>query len=114
MTKKDVIDYCLSLINTFEDHPFSDDFDSVVLKHKENNKWFGLIMNFNGKEFLNVKTDPEYSELLRKTYDYIIPAYHMNKVHWNTIILSDDIDEELVKELILQSYELTKNKIKKL
>ena len=57
--------------------------------------------------YLNIKTKPEYSELLRKAYDYIIPAYHMNKEHWNTVILGDRCDEKLIKELLDQSYELT-------
>ena len=62
----------------------------------------------NNKLYLNVKTDPNYSDILRNTYDYIIPAYHMNKEHWNTIIIDEKVDEDLVKELIEQSYQLTK------
>ena len=58
--------------------------------------------------FSNVKTDPNYSDILRNTYDYVIPAYHMNKEHWNTIIIDKKVDEDLVKELIEQSYQLTK------
>lgn len=65
-------------------------------------------MNVRGKKYLNIKTDPEYSELLRKTYEYIVPGYHMNKQHWNTVILSEKCDKELVEELIEQSYDLTK------
>ena len=65
-------------------------------------------MNVNDKLYLNVKTKPEYSELLRNTYEYIIPAYHMNKEHWNTIIVDEKVDSDIVKELIVQSYELTK------
>ena len=65
------------------------------------------------EEYLNLKTAPDYSELLRKSYNYIIPAYHMNKEHWNTVIINKDIDEKLIYELIDQSYELTKNKSKK-
>lgn len=107
MNRKDVIRYCLELPDVYEDYPFKGD-DSVTMKHKKNNKWFALIMNVQGKEYLNIKTNPEYSELLRKTYDYIIPAYHMNKEHWNTIILGDKCDKELVKELLEQSYKLTK------
>lgn len=106
MNRKDVIKYCLELSDVYEDYPFQDD-DSVTMKHKKNNKWFALIMNVRGEEYLNIKTNPEYSDLLRKTYDYIIPAYHMNKEHWNTIILSDKCDEELIKELLELSYELT-------
>ena len=59
-------------------------------------------MNINNKLYLNVKTDPEYSDILRKAYSYIIPAYHMNKEHWNTIIVSKEVDKELVKELIIR------------
>ena len=62
----------------------------------------------NNKLYLNVKTDPNYSDILRNTYDYIIPAYHMNKEHWNTIIVDEKVDKVLVKELIEQSYQLTK------
>ena len=110
MTRKEIIKYSLSLQNTYEDYPFSDEeIPSAVLKHRENNKWFALIMNVKGEEYLNVKTNPDYSDLLRNSYDYIIPAYHMNNEHWNTIIINrNNVDEKLVKELIKQSYELTK------
>jgi len=47
--------------------------------------------------------------LLRSSYDYIIPAYHMNKEHWNTIIIDEKVDVSLVEELIEQSYKLTRN-----
>lgn len=108
MEKEDVIKYCLELENTFEDYPFKEYNQSVVMKHMHNKKWFALIMNVNDKVYLNVKTDPDYSDILRNAYKYIIPAYHMNKEHWNTIIISEKIDKDLVKELIIQSYELTK------
>lgn len=108
MNREEVIKYCLKLPNTYEDYPFPGDNISVTIKHKNNNKWFALIMNVRGEEYLNIKTNPEYSELLRNAYEYIIPAYHMNKEHWNTIILSDKCDKKLVEELLEQSYELTK------
>ena len=87
MDKEEIIKYCLTLEDTFKDCPFPDDFESVTMKHCKNKKWFALIMNVNNKLYLNVKTDPNYSDILRNTYDYIIPAYHMNKEHWNTIII---------------------------
>ena len=108
MERKEIIKYCLELSNTYEDYPFPNDEISVTMKHLSNNKWFALIMNVNDKLYLNVKTKPEYSELLRNTYEYIIPAYHMNKEHWNTIIVDEKVDSDIVKELIVQSYELTK------
>ena len=98
----------MKLENTYKDCPFPDDFESVTMKQCKNKKWFALIMNVNNKLYLNVKTDPNYSDILRNTYDYIIPAYHMNKEHWNTIIVDEKVDENLVKELIEQSYQLTK------
>ena len=108
MNRKDVIKFCLDMTDAYEDYPFPNDNVSVTIKHKNNNKWFALLMNVRGEEYLNIKTDPEYSELLRKTYEYIIPAYHMNKEHWNTVILSDKCDKRLIEELLIQSYELTK------
>lgn len=112
MNREDIIKYSLNLQNTYEDYPFPDDNTSVTMKHLENKKWFALIMNVNNKLYLNVKTNPEYSELLRNSYSYIIPGYHMNKEHWNTIIVDDKVDTSLVEELIKQSYELTKGKIR--
>ena len=108
MNREEVIKYCLELPDVYEDYPFPDDNISVTMKHKNNNKWFALLMDVKGNDYLNLKTNPEYSELLRETYDYIIPAYHMNKEHWNTIILSDKCDRGLVEELLEQSYDLTK------
>ena len=108
MNKKEIIKFCLSFSNTFEDRPFQDDYETVVMKHINNKKWFAVIMEVEGEVYLNVKTDPNYSDLLRNSYDYIIPAYHMNKEHWNTVILSEEVDVNLVKELIEQSYQLTK------
>mgnify|MGYP000702514158 FL=1 len=108
MNKEKIIKFCLTLENTYMDCPFPNDFESVTMKHIKNNKWFVLIMNVNDKLYINVKTNPDYSDILRNTYDYIIPAYHMNKEHWNTIIIDEKVDEDLVKELIEQSYQLTK------
>ena len=108
MNKQEIIKYCTTLPSTFEDYPFPDDNITVAMKHLESKKWFALLMEVKGELYLNVKTDPNYSELLPNSYDYIIPAYHMNKEHWNTIIISDKVDNSLVEELIEQSYELTK------
>jgi len=108
MNKQEIIKYCTTLPSTFEDYPFPDDNITVAMKHLENKKWFALLMEVRGELYLNVKTDPNYSELLRNSYDYIIPAYHMNKEHWNTVIINDKVDVFLVEELIEQSYKLTK------
>ena len=106
MDKEEIIKYCLTLENTYKDCPFPDDFESVTMKHLKNKKWFALIMNVNNKLYLNVKTDPNYSDILRNTYDYIIPAYHMNKEHWNTIILDGTVPDEDIRRMIAESYDL--------
>ena len=108
MNEEEIVKYCLSLSDTYKDCPFTDDYESVTMKHSKNKKWFALIMNVHNKLYINVKTNPDYSDILRNSYDYIIPAYHMNKEHWNTIIIDRNVDKTLVKELIEQSYELTR------
>ena len=108
MNKQEIIKYCTELPSTFKDYPFPDDNVTIAMKHLENKKWFALLMEVKGELYLNVKTNPDYSELLRKSYNYIIPAYHMNKEHWNTVIINDQVDNSLVEELIEQSYELTR------
>lgn len=108
MNKEEIIKYCSTLSNTFEDYPFPEDNITVAMKHTKNKKWFALIMEVRGELYLNVKTEPNYSDILRNAYDYIIPAYHMNKEYWNTIIVTNNADETIIKELIKGSYELTK------
>ena len=105
--REEILKYIKENYNTNPEYLWKDKPDAVF-RHKSDKKWFALIMNVNNEEYLNVKTEPNYSDLLRNSYDYIIPAYHMNKEHWNTIIISKNIDRALVYELIDQSYELTK------
>ena len=95
-----------------ETTPKLKEYDDLMFSISENQVSYKLLEEVykivNNKLYLNVKTDPNYSDILRNTYDYIIPAYHMNKEHWNTIIIDEKVDEDLVKELIEQSYQLTK------
>ncbi|MFT3946371.1 MAG: MmcQ/YjbR family DNA-binding protein [Agriterribacter sp.] len=61
----------------------------------------------------NVKCDPEKVEELREAYDCVLPGYHMNKKHWNTIVIDGSASTKLLKEWIDHSYELVKGKPKK-
>ncbi len=67
-----------------------------------------MIMNINFPYTLNLKCDPERAISLREEYEEIQPGYHMNKVHWNTILLDGRLTDTLIKELITHSYELIK------
>lgn len=106
--REEIFKYVKERYSVSPEYLWDDTPNAAIFRHTNNRKWFGLVMKVNGEEYLNVKTEPDYSDLLRNTYDYIIPAYHMNKEHWNTVIISRDVDESIVYELIDRSYELTR------
>lgn len=109
MTLGDLIDYALSKPETEESLPFGPDV--LVLKTK--GKVFLLIpLNADPVQF-NAKCEPERALELREAYESIIPGYHMNKQHWNTIILDGTVPVKLVRELIDHSYELIRSPAKK-
>jgi len=119
--REKVIEYALSLPNTGADNPFEGDFDTTVLRHKDTGKWFGIIMNISGNrvgldedirvDVLNVKCKPEDTFTAREMSCGIVPAYHMNKKHWISIILNGSVELELTSALLESSYDLTnKNK----
>ena len=106
--REKIINYIKEKYDANPEYLWDDTPDAAIFRNKNNRKWFALIMKVKDEEYVNVKTNPDYSDLLRNTYDYIIPAYHMNKEHWNTVIISKAVNETLLYELIDQSYELTK------
>ena len=115
-----VLDYVKSLNGASYDCPFEDDFDTTVLRHNKNGKWFGIIMNVSGKKIgredpapidvMNLKSNPEDSLVLFELYPQIIPAYHMNKTHWISVPLDNSLSETIVISLINKSYDLTRPK----
>ncbi len=109
LKRQEVIDFCLSLENTYEDYPFDDD-NWTVMRHKGNRKMFAAICYRLGNIWINVKCDPDLSPMWRSTYEAVVPGYHMNKYHWNSLILNGTIPEGDIKNMIYDSYELTKPK----
>jgi len=101
-------EYCLSKPNVTESLPF----DENTLVFKLNGKMFALI-DIEPGESCNLKCDPERAEELRAQYIGVNPGYHMNKKHWNTILLQSDVDYNLLKELINHSYQLVFNNFSK-
>ena len=77
------------------------------MRHTNNKKTFAFIYERNGCTWINVKVDPEWRDFWRNTFSAVIPAYHMNKTHWNSIILNGTIPEEDIKRMIGESYDLT-------
>lgn len=106
MTIDQLREYALAKPNTEETLPFGPD----VLVMKVSDKVFLLISLDTVPVQFNVKCDPERAIELREQYASILPGYHMNKQHWNTIILDGSVPMKLVRELIDHSYELVTKK----
>lgn len=114
MTRQKVFDYVKKTYGTEPDYPWMD--DNAVLRHADNNKWYGLVMavgrdklGLSGDgtvDVLNVKCDPMLAGSLRQQ-DGFHPAYHMNKDKWLTARLDGSASDDEIKSLIDLSYELT-------
>lgn len=107
MTKEKFLEFCKDLGGAELDRPFNEDFQSTVARHSDNKKWFALVMEYRGKDVVNLKCDPMEAEFLRRVFGGVIPAYHMNKVHWNTVFLNSDVPDEEIEGMTLASFELT-------
>jgi predicted DNA-binding protein (MmcQ/YjbR family) len=93
-------DYCLSKKDVTEGLPFGDD----TLVFKRNGKIFALV-NLEGDPSINLKCEPSFALELRERYPSVIPGYHMNKTHWNTVLLDGSIPDRVVFGWIDHSYE---------
>lgn len=104
-TREEVLEYGLSFPKTYKEAPFHDPNWQLV-RVKESKKAFLWTYERNGYININVKVSPEWRDLWRSTYDAVIPGYHQNKEHWNTIILDGSIPDNEVKRMIAESYDL--------
>lgn len=105
--RKEAIAYCLTLKDVYEDYPFHDP-NWCVIRHRDNNKVFAWIFDRNDHVCVNVKCDPQWRDFWRETFSSVIPAYHLNKEHWNSIILDGTVPEKEIRRMIAESYDLTK------
>jgi predicted DNA-binding protein (MmcQ/YjbR family) len=97
--------YCLKKKSVRESFPFG----NSTLVFKVSGKIFLLLSLEAVPAQFNVKCDPEQAELYREEYASVIPAYHMNKKHWNTIVLDGNVPSRLIREMIDASYALVIN-----
>lgn len=104
--RKEAIAFCLTLSAVYEDYPFHDP-NWCVMRHRDSRKVFAWIFNKDGHVWINVKCDPQWRDFWRKTFSSVIPAYHLNKEHWNSIILDGTVPEKEIRRMILESYDLT-------
>ncbi|NWK56703.1 MmcQ/YjbR family DNA-binding protein [Verrucomicrobiaceae bacterium N1E253] len=102
MDLPELIDHCLALKGVEETTPFGPD----VLVYKVMGKMFALTSPDGFPSRVNLKCDPERAVELRDEYASILPGYHMNKRHWNTVVLDGGVPDPLMRELIEHSYQL--------
>lgn len=102
MTHKEVEEYLLSMPNAWLDYPFGEE----VAVYKVGDKMFALVAEQSEPVRISLKCDPELSKVLRERYESVMPGYHLNKKHWNTILLTGQLSWEEVKDLIRHSYDL--------
>lgn len=100
MEHKTVEEYIFSMPGAVLEYPFGKE----VAVYKVNDKMFALIAEGSDPVRLSLKCDPQLSLVLREKYETVLPGYHLNKKHWNTIILSGQLAREEVQDLIRHSY----------
>ena len=101
-------DYCLKKAGVSEGFPF----DKNTLVFKVMGKMFALT-DIDAFQSVNLKCDPEYAIELRETFQGVKPGYHMNKKHWNTVSTHEDLPDQLIIDLVDQSYNLVVNSLTK-
>ncbi len=102
MDHKTVEAYILAQPGAMLEYPFGEG----VAVYKVNNKMFALIKEGSYPLKVSLKCDPQLSTVLREKYESVMPGDHLNKKHWNTIILSGQLEWEEVQGLIIHSYQL--------
>ena len=117
MNRKDFLKYCLDIYGTSPDYPFDEDFETAVLRHPDNRKWYAIVMcvsrrkfGFDSDEVIDVVNLKLPTEMFGSfgAADGVHPAYHMNKLHWVSVILPDAPDD-VVQFLVNVSFEATKS-----
>ncbi len=108
MTHKEFEKYLLSFPNTWLDFPFGEGTSvyKVGDKGSSDAKLFAIIADGSKPLRVSLKCDPVLAETLREKYETVVPGYHLNKKHWNTIICSGQLSDEEIKDLANLSYQL--------
>ncbi|MGD8373831.1 MAG: MmcQ/YjbR family DNA-binding protein [Candidatus Woesebacteria bacterium] len=102
LTHKQLEKYILKLPDARLDYPFG--ADTAV--YKVGDKMFALIAEGSNPVRISLKCDPLLSKTLREKYESVLPGYHLNKKHWNTVICSGQLGDDEINDLIVHSYNL--------
>lgn len=101
MTYKEVETYILGFDGAHLDYPFG---EGVAVYKAANEKLFALIQEGSDPLRVSLKCDPLLAQTLRERYESVMPGYHLNNKHWNTIVLTGQLSWEEVQDLIRHSY----------
>lgn len=107
-TREEIIRYCKTFPDIYEDYPFHDD-NWTVMRCAKNKRSFAYIYERNRKIWVNVKCSPEWISFWQNAFPSVVPGYHMNKKHWNSLILDGTIPDEDIKRMLAESYDLVRN-----
>jgi len=102
ITHKELETYLLSMPNTRLDYPFGEG----VAVYKVGDKMFALVKEGSDPVDISLKCDPQLAQHLREKYESVMPGYHLNKKHWNTVLLTGQLDWQEIQDLIRHSYQL--------
>jgi predicted DNA-binding protein (MmcQ/YjbR family) len=102
MTHKQIEEYLLNMPYAKLDYPFGEG----VAVYKVSDRMFALVQEGNDPVRISLKCDPQLAETLRERYETVMPGYHLNKKHWNTILLTGQLSWPEVQDLINHSYNL--------
>lgn len=105
LTREDVLNYGLSFPGTYKEAPFHDPNWQLV-RVTDNKKAFLWTYEREGYLNINVKVDPEWRDFFRNAYKSVVPGYHQNKEHWNTIIIDGTVPDSDIKRMIEESYRI--------
>lgn len=105
MTREELLQYGLSFPDTYQEAPFHDQ-NWQLIRIKGSKKAFLWTYEYENSLRINVKTDPEWRDFWRQSYSSVLPGYHMNHEHWNTIIIDGSVPDDVVMRMIAESYDL--------
>jgi len=115
--RSDIFSFARKAFGVAPEYPFAKYPNYAVLRHADNDRWFGLVMDVDRRrlgldgegivDIIDIKCPPEKVDVLRGTGDFL-PAYHMNKEHWLTVPLTGAVPLAEIQGLLRESFELTR------
>lgn len=104
-TREELLKYGLSFPGAYQDAPFHDQNWQLV-RYKQNKKAFLWTYERDGQLWINLKVDPMMAYMWRNMYDAVIPGYHQNKEHWNSVLIDGSVPRKDLEIMIAESYDL--------